>query len=181
MSMKVSRRYLIILEESMRKSRLTVFIILFSLIVGILGCAPGSSSISNGYKDIATYTRLLKENESDAIISKYTINSESGFCSAIDFEITKGKVEWEITNPKGEIVFKGHVVSENGKTYRQLTEPLTYLSGRYSKQEVPSNEIDFSYLQFEVGSIPGEYRLVLIPEGAEGSFLVEWRGGLPRK
>jgi len=50
------------------------------------------------------------------------------------FILEAGKVDWQITNPKGEIIFAGYEIMENGKIYRQLTYPDNYLDGSENKK-----------------------------------------------
>ena len=134
--------------------------------------------------------KFLKPN-SEIISNKYEIKSNNGFFASIDFDLKEGKVEWEIVNPKGEVVFKGYVVNESDETYRQLTSPTNFLGGRQNQKEVVKDEtdlkgniihaVDFGGLQFDVGSPSGVYILSLKPINAEGSYTVKWSDGLPRK
>ena len=83
----------------------------------------------------------LAKSSSDSITVDYVIRHKEGFLASLDFELTAGKVDWEITNPKDETVFKGNVVYENGKVYRELTYPLNYMNGNGDlniKKEVKS-------------------------------------------
>lgn len=131
------------------------------------------------------------QSKADPIRVDYTINSDNGFYASLDFELTSGKVDWEIVNPKDEPVFKGYVVYEDGKVYRELTFPSKYLGGQLNIKEEVKNEKDtngniikipdFSYLQFEAGSIAGEYKLYINPINAEGTYKMEWSDRLPRK
>lgn len=61
---------------------------------------------------------------------------------SLDFDLKEGKVEWEIVNPKGEVVFKGYVVNESDETYRQLTSPANFLGGLQNQKEVVKDETD---------------------------------------
>jgi hypothetical protein len=132
----------------------------------------------------------LTKSSSETIIVDYFIRHKKGFPALLYFELTSGKVDWEITNPKDETVFKGYVLYENGKVYRELTYPLNYMNGNgnsNSKEEVQSgldkegNEIaKFIYLQFDT-SISGKYTLKLKPVNAEGSYKMAWSDRFARK
>jgi len=132
----------------------------------------------------------LIKSRSDTITVDYFIRHKEGFPASLDFELTSGKVDWEITNPKDETVFKGYVLYDDGKVYRQLTYPLNYMNGNgnlNSKEEVQSgldnagNEISKSvYLQFDT-SISGKYTLKLKPVNAEGKYKIAWLNHFPRK
>ncbi|MGV8983407.1 hypothetical protein [Clostridium sp.] len=127
-------------------------------------------------------------NSNDNISFEYNIKSGKGFYASLDFELTKGKVEWEIVNPKNESVFKGYTLYENGKTYRKLTYPLDYMNGNLNSKEavqsgvdISGNKIlDFGYLQFDT-IISGKYNLKLKPINATGSYKMVWSDKLPRK
>ena len=126
----------------------------------------------------------------DTITVDYFIRHKEGFPASLDFKLTSGKVDWEITNPKEETVFKGYVLYDDGKVYRQLTYPLNYMNGNgnlNSKEEVPSLVDKEGYkilnvfnLQF-IPSISGKYTLKLKPLNAEGSYKVVWSDKFPRK
>jgi len=103
----------------------------------------------------------FSKSKSEVMTSKYQIKSTDGFFSRIDFELTEGKVDWEITDPKGDAVFKGDVINENGKTFKQLTYPpnfsgwqltekLEILPDKNSEMGINNNP-DFGYLQFNSG------------------------------
>ena len=130
----------------------------------------------------------LTKSGSDTITVDYFIRHKEGFPASLDFELTSGKVDWEITNPKDETVFKGYELYDNGKVYRELTYPLNYMNGNgNNKEEVLSgldnegNEIPkFVYLQFDT-SISGKYTLKLKPVNAEGKYKITWLNHFPRK
>jgi len=128
----------------------------------------------------------------NTMTATYTSNASSGFYASLDFELNAGKVDWEIVNPKDKTIYRGYVVFENGTVFRELIYSTYPLNGGYpnSKEEV-KNEIDksgktitipdFAYLQFDYDSIPGDYKLILKPSNAEGSYRIEWSDKLPRK
>jgi hypothetical protein len=124
--------------------------------------------------------------KSDAITVSYNIESKKDFYVSADFEIVSGRVDWEIVNPKNEPVFKGYVINENGKMFRELTYPSNY-SGRitneklevmHSKPSIVSENYNPSFifpnLKFEPGYLLGEYKLKLTPINSEGSYKVQW-------
>lgn len=99
--------------------------------------------------------------------------------------MTSGKVDWEITNPKDKTIFKGYVLYQKGKVYRELTYPLNYMNGSLNKKEEVKSEEDIDgpdiyYLQFDT-SISGKYTLKLKPENAEGTYKITWLNDFPRK
>jgi hypothetical protein len=132
----------------------------------------------------------LTKLSSDTIAVDYFIRHKEGFPALLDFELTSGKVDWEITNPKDKTIFKGYMIYENGKEYRELTYPLNYMNGNgnlNSKVDVQTgvdkegNKIPrFVYLQFDT-SIPGKYTLKLKPVNAEGRYKVIWSDKFARK
>jgi hypothetical protein len=123
----------------------------------------------------------------------YNSRSINGFYASLDFELKDGKVDWEIVNPDNITVYKGYVIYEKGKTYRELTDSMYSLNGYscFKNREEVTNitdsngkevEIpDYSYLQFEMNSLRGIYQLILKPESAEGSYRIDWSNKLPRK
>ena len=129
------------------------------------------------------------KSSSDTITVDYFIRHKEGFPASLNFELTYGKVDWEITNPKDKIVFKGYVLYENGKVYRELTYPLNYMNGNLNnKEEVSETDTNgtiinmpyYNYLQFDT-SISGKYTLKLKPVKAEGSYKITWLNHFPRK
>ena len=131
------------------------------------------------------------KSSSDTITVDYFIRHKEGFPASLDFELKSGKVDWEITNPKDEIVFKGYVLYEDGKVYRELTYPLNYMNGNgnlNNKEEVSETDTNgaiinmpyYNYLQFDT-SISGKYTLKLKPAKAEGSYKIFWLNHFPRK
>ncbi len=123
----------------------------------------------------------LSKTKSESITIDYEIKVQNGFSASIDFEIKEGKVDWEIVNSIGNIVFAGYVINENGTTYRQLTKPSTYFSGRFNQKEAIINEADFNSLQFEANSPSGIYKLILKPTNSEGNYKVVWSDRLANK
>jgi len=103
----------------------------------------------------------FSKSKSEVMTSKYELKSTNGFFTRIDFDLQEGKVDWEIIGPKGEAIFKGYAINENGKTYRQLTYPpnfsgwqltekLEILPDKNSEMGINNNP-DFGYLQFNSG------------------------------
>jgi len=161
------------------------------LLISLLTLIFVFTSCSNGLKFVTNEGEFSKS-KTDTIIVEYTIKSSKGFYDSLDFKLTDGKVDWEIVNPKNETIFKGYVLYENGKIYRELTYPLNYMNGNgnLNKKEEVKSEKDtngniinltvFNYLQFDT-SIPGKYTLKLKPVDAEGSYKVVWSDKLIRK
>ena len=143
-----------------------------------------SACSNNNPNNIITNDGKFSNSKADTLTVKYTINHNRGFSATLDFKLTEGKVDWEIVNPKNVTVLRGYVIYENGKVFRELTYPTHYMNGQYNnKEEITSetdsdgnviNLADFGYLQFEPGSIAGEYTLKLTPENAEGSYSMLW-------
>jgi len=124
----------------------------------------------------------LSKSNSQTITINYTYTSNNNLSASLDFELTDGKVDWEIMNPKKETVFKGYVIYENGKVYRELTYPSNYSSGYLNKRgEETINIPDFNCLQSGKVSMSGEYTVYLKPQNAEGSYKVLWSDMLPEK
>lgn len=161
------------------------------LLISLLTLIFMFTSCSSGLKFITNEGKFSKS-KTDTIVVEYPIKSSKGFYASLDFELTDGKVDWEIVNSKNETNFKGYVLYENGKVYRELTYPLNYMNGNgnlNNKEEVKSekdtngkiiNLPDFNYLQFDT-SISGKYTLKLKPVDAEGSYKVVWSDKLTRK
>jgi hypothetical protein len=152
-----------------------VFLLLLSLMLA--ACAPMNSKP----RHYTTNEGKLSKSDTKLITLDYKINSTEGFYASIDFDITDGKVEWEITNPKGEMAFSGYVANENGKTYRELRYPQNQLNSSMNNKEEVNDVSDFNYLQFEVGSLAGIYQLKLKPLNSVGIYKVKWSDKLPRK
>jgi len=158
-------------------------VLLVFLILTLVSC-------SNTPIEHTTYEGSFSKLEAETISVDIDNKSSQGFYASLDFNLTEGQVDWEILNPENELVFKGYVVYEDGKVYRQLTYPL-YLSGTLNLKEEVKGEIDkngnithipdFNYLQFEVDSQTGVYKLNLQPINADGSYEVIWSNQLPRK
>jgi hypothetical protein len=146
------------------------------------------TSCSNNPIHLTKNEGKFSKSNTEIISTKYEMKSTRGFFSSIDFELKEGSVEWEIINPKGDVVFQGYVVNENDKTYRELTYPRNYFGGGLDKRDVVKDDldlkgnvihgVDFGGLQFEVGSPSGIYTLNLKPARAEGSYIAVWSDGL---
>jgi hypothetical protein len=159
----------------------------FALILWFFSLLLLTSCSSNPIHLTENEGKFSKSN-TEIISTKYEMKSTRGFISSIDFELKEGRVEWEIINPKGDVVFQGYAVNEDGKTYRELTYPLNYFGGELDKRDVVKDEldlkgnvihrVDFGGLRFEVGSPSGIYTLNLKPARAEGSYIAVWSDGL---
>ncbi|MBZ9685329.1 hypothetical protein G9F72_003060 [Clostridium estertheticum] len=151
------------------------------LLISLLILVFVFTSCSSGPKFI-TNQGELSQPKSDTMAVEYTIKSSKGFFVSLGFKLTEGKVDWEIINPKNETVFKGYMLYENGKVYR---------NGNLNEKEEVQSEVDdkgnktdirkVGYLQFDPGNIPGKYTLKLRPVNAEGSYEVIWSDKLLRK
>gem|GEM_PF-1215488 len=115
---------------------------------------------------------FVKEN-SKQIKSYYSDYSRIGFEVYFNFILEKGKVDWQITNPKGEIIFAGYQIIENGKLYSQLTYPDNYLDGSKNKK---AEDRQGSYNTFAIKppNMPGKYTLTFKSYEAIGKFNVSW-------
>ncbi|MBZ9625999.1 hypothetical protein G9F71_024655 [Clostridium sp. FP2] len=166
--------------------RFRVLYLLFSLLLLLTSCSNKSVVLN-----LKVNNGDFSKSKSEIITSEYELKSNGGFFSRIDFDLKEGKVDWQITNSKGEIVFKGYVINENGTTYRELTYPENFLEGQLNKkQEVKPNKDsenginknpDFEYLPFDVGSPLGIYTLSLKPTNVEGKYTVLWSDGVVKK
>ena len=154
-----------------------IYILIFLMIsVLILTSCMGIKYTTNG----GTFTK----SESNDITAGFMSESTKGFYVSLDFELSDGRVDWEIRNPQNELVFKGNVFVENGKVYKELTGVPKYDPHILNKIEEVIDEtdsfgkiihgIEYSYLGFDSRSPTGEYRFILIPTGAEGSYMVQW-------
>lgn len=115
---------------------------------------------------------FAKEN-SKQIKSYYSDYSRTGFSVYLQFVLEIGRVDWQITNPKGEIIFAGYQVMENGKLYSQLIYPNNYLDGSKNKKE---EDRQGAYNTFEINppDMPGKYTLTFKSYGAIGNCYVTW-------
>jgi hypothetical protein len=154
-----------------------LMVFLFPIFSILVSCAPINVKPIN----YTTNEGKFSKTDTKTITIDFKINSTEGFYASIDFDLTEGKVEWEIINPKGEKVFTGYAVNENGKTYRELSYPENQLNSSMNKKEDIKEVPDFNYLQFEVGSLAGVYQLKLKPLNSVGSYEVKWSDKLPRK
>jgi hypothetical protein len=169
----------------MRKKNIGVLFLFVPLLLMLVSCS--NNRVLNLKDDKGDFSK-----STNIMTSKYEIKSTDDFFSRIDFDLKEGKVDWEITNPKGEVVFKGYAINENGTTYRQLTYPLNYLIGKdlNQKQEVTSDIDgsgnirsipDFANLYFMDVRTLGVYTLSLTPTNAEGKYTIMWSNGIVKK
>ena len=165
------------------KNKKTVYVVLLVfLILTLFSCSYTPT-------EYTTYEGSFSKLKTETIAVDIETKSSHGFYASLDFNLTEGQVDWEILNPENELVFKGYVVYEDGNVYRELTYPLNY--GILNLKEEVKGEIsksgniiyipDFNYLQFEVGSQTGMYKLTLQPINADGSYEVIWSNKLPSK
>jgi len=155
------------------KNGVVALLVLVLIIFIISSC---SNEPINTTKNKGTFSKT----NTDIITNEYNIKSNKGFYAEIDFNLIEGKVHWEIVDPKGEKVFMGYVVNEDGKTYRELEYPK-YPSRNMNEKEEVKDYPDFNYLQFESGNLIGVYKLNLTPINAEGNYTVQWSDRLPKK
>lgn len=155
------------------KNGVVALLVLVLIIFIISSC---SNEPINTTKNEGTFSKA----DTDTITNEYSIRSNKGFYAEIDFNLVTGKVQWEIVDPKGEKVFKGYVVNENGKTYRELEYPK-YDNEHINEKEEVNDIPNFNYLQFESGNLTGVYKINLTPINAEGNYTVQWSDRLPKK
>lgn len=168
----------------MKNKKLRYLVLLAFLILALVSC-------SNTPIKYTTYEGSFSKLKAETIAVDMKTKSSQGFYASLDFKLTEGQVDWEIITPENELVFKGYVVYEDGKIYRELTYPLDYLGGTLNLKEEVKDETDkngniihipdFNYLQFEAGSQTGVYKLNLQPINADGSYEIIWSNKLPRK
>lgn len=104
-----------------------------------------SKNTETGYTPIIckTYEGIFQKSESDTIIEEYSRKTDGSYFASLDFDLTEGKVYWEIVNPHGETVYKGYITNEYGTIYGQITSPQkSVLTGPgfadrfYKKEEI---------------------------------------------
>ena len=171
----------------MKNKKFAYVILLVFLILTFVSCSYTPSTPIK----YTTYGGSFSKLEAETIAVDIENKSSQGFYASLDFNLTEGQVDWEIISPENKSVFKGYVLYEDGKVYRQLTYPLNYLSGTLNLKEDVKDEIDkngniihipdFDYLQFEVGNKAGMYKLNLKPINADGSYEIIWSDKLPIK
>lgn len=167
----------------MKEKLWTIFLFLI-LIAGLTFCSNRQIKyITNEGKFLGLSTEI----ETISYIAK----SNSNFYATLELEISAGKVDWEIVDPKNKVVYKGYLINENDRVYKELTYPINHQYQHLNtRQEVKSDTNQsgkavyityFNGLEFNVDKNVGEYKLLLMPTGAEGSYKIEWSNGLPRK
>ena len=171
----------------MKHKKCSYVVLLLFLILTLVSCSNTPSTPIKYTTSGGSFSKL----EAETIAVDIETKSSQGFYASLDFNLTEGQVDWEIINPENESVFKGYVLYEDEKVYRQLTYPSNYLSGTLNLKEEVKDEIDkngniihisdFDYLQFEVGSQTGVYKLNLKPIKADGSYEIIWSDKLPSK
>lgn len=165
-----------------RKNSLLLFLFL-PLLLLLISCSY------NKPLKVKEDTGDFSKSTATVLASKYEIKSTDDFFIRIDFDLKEGKVDWQITSPKGELIFKGYALNENGKTYRQLTYPTNYSnSGDLNKKQEITTDIDgagntrsiadFDGLYFMDVSSLGVYTLSLTPINAEGKYTALWSNGI---
>ncbi|KOA18491.1 hypothetical protein CLHOM_33930 [Clostridium homopropionicum DSM 5847] len=90
---------------------------------------------------------FVKEN-SKQIKSYYSDYSRIGFEVYFNFILENGKVDWQITNPKGEVIFSGCETMKNIERVRGFS--------------------------IKPPNMPGKYTLTITPYEAIGKFNVNW-------
>lgn len=115
---------------------------------------------------------FIKEVDKE-IVCKYSIYSTAGFVVSPSIFLNYGRVDWQIINPKGDVVFKGYNIEENEKVYVQLTYPQISNSNYNIKREVKSKSISY-LLKVEKPNLPGRYILSIRPSKAEGTYSIYW-------
>lgn len=168
----------------MGKIKKGVLFLFLSLLILLTSC-----SITPALNISENKGNFLKS-KSETITSTYKINYSGDFFINLNFGLKEGKVDWKITNPKGDIVFQGYVSNENGKTYRELTYPSNFSRRLNYKLEVkPSldskddivNITDFNYLPLDSKRALGIYIFSLEPTNAEGNYTVMWSNGITKR
>lgn len=161
-----------------------IVVLLFLATFFVLTLLSCSKNTETGYTPIICKTSKgnFQKSESDTIIEEYSKKTDENFFVSLDFDLTEGKVDWEIVNPNGEIVYKGYVTNEQGTLYGQLTSPqdtaLTGLADRFYKKEEIKRKPTYSILSI-MKSDPGMYKLRLKPTNAQGKYKVDWSSRLP--
>lgn len=107
---------------------------------------------------VGDHGTFVKES-SEEIKSYYSAYSTVGLSMYLDLQIKDGKVDWQIIDPKGKVIFAGFEVKKDGKLYHKLTYPENYEEGYYIIK--PPN-------------VPGKYTLIIKPSKAIGEYDVNW-------
>lgn len=122
-------------------------LIIITALLG-MGCIPVTSVLAPfanyGVKDSIIF---VKEN-SKQIKIYYSDYSRIGFEVYFNFILKAGKVDWQITNPKGEVIFSGCETMKN-------------------------IEMDRGFI-IKPPNMPGKYTLTITPYEAIGKFNVNW-------
>ena len=118
-------------------------------------------------------SRILVKENSTEIKSSFSDYSKIGIEILFYFYIEKGKVYWEITNPKGAIIYAGYEIVENGNIYSEVTYPHNYpYKSKY--QNIEEYHYIPNVFNIKPPGIPGKYTLTVKSYDAIGKFDVYW-------
>lgn len=116
---------------------------------------------------------VLTKGSTEEIKSFYSDYSRTGLEIRIFYDIKDGKIDWKITNPKGDIIYAGYEVVEDGKIYSQLTYPDNYLNGLFSKK-IEVTQGSTNTFSIKSPNMLGKYTLTIKTYEAEGKYDVYW-------
>lgn len=158
----------------MKKSK-PYFLFLFLLFAFI------TTSCSNNPITFFKKEGKLAKSNSDTIDIEFEEGSKGDFYAYVEFQLKEGRVDWEIVNSKEEALFKGYVVKEDRKIYRELTYPSNYLNDSLNKKEEVKDIASFKPLVLKASGNIDKYKLIIKPIKAEGSYTLQWSDRMETK
>lgn len=136
------------------KAKIVAIISLFTIIFIIL-----MNVLTTYHTHVVRDHGVFAKEISKEIKSYYSAYSIVGLSVYLDLQIEDGKIDWQIIDPKGEIIFAGFKVKKDGKLYHKLTYPENYKE---------------KYYIIKPPNVPGKYTLIIKPSKAIGKYDVNW-------
>jgi len=147
----------------MRRKHKAIYIIITLCLVALLsGCQKVQFE-----KNVVSFSPEVTKN----LTSSFEYKFNGYFNMTLDFELQAGDVDWQLEDPKGNIVFKGNLHNDGGKTVRKLTAPEELSATSEFSEAVISNGPDFYNLQY-FGKESGDFVLRMSPTKAKGYALI---------
>lgn len=122
-------------------------LIIITALLG-MGCIPVISVLSTFVNCVVDDSIILAKENSKQMKIYYSDYSRIGFEVYFNFILKGGRVDWQITNPKGEVIFSGCETMKNVEMGRGFS--------------------------IKPPNIPGKYTLTIKPYEAIGEFNVYW-------